>query len=210
MAVWSISINRYYDPTAGQFTSVDPMVILTGEPYSYTGGNPVNAIDSNGMLTFPSWLPGGGVVTNFQNQISGGVKQIADGTYGICFSGGVGFGLGINGQLCLVESGLGRHIGATETVGVGGQSPAAGISVGLQESNATAPSQLAKGFGNVNGSIVIGPDIGITAGVSGIVGNGICNRAIVGGDVNVSLGVKFPIPFSFGGGGSWTWVQTAW
>jgi len=42
-------INRYYDPVTGQFISVDPLVAQTGQPYSYTGGDPVNAIDPSGM-----------------------------------------------------------------------------------------------------------------------------------------------------------------
>lgn len=41
-------INRYYDPVTGQFLSVDPDVARTHEPYVYTGGDPVNAIDPLG------------------------------------------------------------------------------------------------------------------------------------------------------------------
>ena len=46
------AINRYYDPTVGQFTSIDPMVIATGQAYSYTGGDPVNEIDPLGTCVF--------------------------------------------------------------------------------------------------------------------------------------------------------------
>jgi RHS repeat-associated protein len=42
-------INRYYEPTTGQFISVDPDVAETGKPYEYTGDDPVNAIDPNGL-----------------------------------------------------------------------------------------------------------------------------------------------------------------
>ncbi len=51
------SVGRYYDPQSGQFISVDPLVILTGLPYSYTGGNPVNQVDQNGatgQLVYPA------------------------------------------------------------------------------------------------------------------------------------------------------------
>ena len=41
-------VGRYYDPGTGQFLSVDPLVDVTGQPYSYTGGNPVNAKDPTG------------------------------------------------------------------------------------------------------------------------------------------------------------------
>jgi len=42
-------INRYYDPSVGQFISIDPMVIATGQAYSYTGGDPVNMTDPSGQ-----------------------------------------------------------------------------------------------------------------------------------------------------------------
>jgi RHS repeat-associated protein len=40
---------RYYDPTTGQFTTRDPMVAATGEPYTYVSGNPVNGSDPSGL-----------------------------------------------------------------------------------------------------------------------------------------------------------------
>ncbi len=42
-------INRYYDPTTGQFTSVDPLAAKTRSNYGYVSGNPVNATDSIGL-----------------------------------------------------------------------------------------------------------------------------------------------------------------
>jgi RHS repeat-associated protein len=49
-------INRYYDPSTGQFTSVDPDASQTGEPYGYAGGDPVNGADPDGlwMIGLPS------------------------------------------------------------------------------------------------------------------------------------------------------------
>ncbi|MSW77049.1 MAG: hypothetical protein F2828_05265 [Actinobacteria bacterium] len=41
--------NRYYDPTTGVFTSVDPLVGKTGTPYLYAGGNPTTYSDSSGL-----------------------------------------------------------------------------------------------------------------------------------------------------------------
>jgi RHS repeat-associated protein len=71
-------IGRYYDPTTGQFLSVDPLVDETGQPYAYTGDDPVNMVDSLGTITCPSWLGAGcGVVTDVQNGISAGVKAAA-------------------------------------------------------------------------------------------------------------------------------------
>lgn len=42
-------IGRYYDPATGQFLNVDPEVDATGQPYAYTGDNPVNASDPFGL-----------------------------------------------------------------------------------------------------------------------------------------------------------------
>jgi RHS repeat-associated protein len=40
---------RYYDPSTGQFLSLDPAVDLTGEPYGYAADNPLNASDPTGL-----------------------------------------------------------------------------------------------------------------------------------------------------------------
>ncbi|MCL4433254.1 MAG: RHS repeat-associated core domain-containing protein [Actinobacteria bacterium] len=42
-------VNRYYDPSTGQFLSVDPLVGVTDQPYQYVGGDPVNGSDPLGL-----------------------------------------------------------------------------------------------------------------------------------------------------------------
>ena len=42
-------INRYYDPATGQFTSVDPAIADTLQPYAYAAGNPVTSNDPTGL-----------------------------------------------------------------------------------------------------------------------------------------------------------------
>ena len=42
-------IGRYYDPTTGQFQSVDPAVQQTEQAYLYAGDDPVNGIDPLGL-----------------------------------------------------------------------------------------------------------------------------------------------------------------
>ena len=42
------NIGRYYDPSTGQFLSVDPLVDETAQPYAYAGDNPVGAVDPSG------------------------------------------------------------------------------------------------------------------------------------------------------------------
>jgi hypothetical protein len=43
-------IGSYYDPTAGQLITVDPLVDKTGQPYAHVGGNPVKNADLTGDL----------------------------------------------------------------------------------------------------------------------------------------------------------------
>jgi RHS repeat-associated protein len=42
-------VNRYYDPSTGEFLSVDPAVDQTGQPYQYAGDDPVNSADPLGL-----------------------------------------------------------------------------------------------------------------------------------------------------------------
>ena len=49
----SSTVHRYYDPTTGQFLSVDPAVSITGEPYAYVQGDPVNNSDPQGLAPQP-------------------------------------------------------------------------------------------------------------------------------------------------------------
>ncbi|HUY86124.1 MAG TPA: RHS repeat-associated core domain-containing protein [Acidimicrobiales bacterium] len=42
-------INRYYEPSAGQFISVDPLIASTQQPYNYALDNPANLADHLGL-----------------------------------------------------------------------------------------------------------------------------------------------------------------
>ena len=44
---WSL-VGRYYDPATDQFISVDPDVAETGQPYAFTGDDPLDATDPLG------------------------------------------------------------------------------------------------------------------------------------------------------------------
>lgn len=46
-------VHRYYDPQTSQFLTVDPLVEITGQAYSYAGNDPVNGSDPSGLG--PSW-----------------------------------------------------------------------------------------------------------------------------------------------------------
>ena len=45
--------SRYYDPTTGQFLSLDPDVASTGSPYNYSGDDPVMMSDPSGSSPQP-------------------------------------------------------------------------------------------------------------------------------------------------------------
>jgi RHS repeat-associated protein len=69
-------INRYYDPTTGQFMNVDPEVAATGQPYAYAGDDPVDAVDPFGLSWYdPSWLPSVG--NDVLNGAAGAFSPIA-------------------------------------------------------------------------------------------------------------------------------------
>jgi RHS repeat-associated protein len=46
---------RVYDPATAQFLTVDPLVGLTGAPYSYAGDNPLNQSDPTGLDEWEPW-----------------------------------------------------------------------------------------------------------------------------------------------------------
>jgi RHS repeat-associated protein len=50
-------IHRYYDPSAGQFLSIDPLVSQTLQPYGYASSDPTVSTDPSGQSPTP--LPGG-------------------------------------------------------------------------------------------------------------------------------------------------------
>jgi RHS repeat-associated protein len=50
-------INRYYAPWLGQFTSVDPDLADTLQPYAYAGDNPVSGTDPNGLYKGVEYKP---------------------------------------------------------------------------------------------------------------------------------------------------------
>lgn len=65
---------RYYDPATAQFLSRDPLVDRTGDPYGYTGGNPLQFTDPLGLDWLDdmgTWFAGFGDTITF-----GGTREI--------------------------------------------------------------------------------------------------------------------------------------
>lgn len=50
-------VNRYYSPQLGQFTSVDPDLASTLQPYAYAGDNPVTNADPTGLYEAVEYRP---------------------------------------------------------------------------------------------------------------------------------------------------------
>lgn len=70
---------RDYSPATGAFSTVDPMLSATDQPYMYASGDPVTNTDPTGSITCPDWLPGCGAITKAQNGISAAARMWAQG-----------------------------------------------------------------------------------------------------------------------------------
>lgn len=73
---------RYYDSSTGQFLTVDPLVAITGEAYSYAADAPINNVDPSGLdcsLGNPAGCAGnaGGWLYNSAGSITFGSSLIA-------------------------------------------------------------------------------------------------------------------------------------
>jgi RHS repeat-associated protein len=53
---------RYYNPSTGQFVTLDPAIDTTYTPYSYASGNPVNADDPSGKCPWCVAAVIGGII----------------------------------------------------------------------------------------------------------------------------------------------------
>jgi RHS repeat-associated protein len=56
---------RDYNPANGTFTSVDPLLAVSGQPYAYAEANPVSNTDATGAISCPGWICG--TATNLWN-----------------------------------------------------------------------------------------------------------------------------------------------
>lgn len=97
-------VHRYYDPATGQFLSVDPVAALTGTPYAFTGGDPVNGTDPLGL----SFL---GAITGFVKHVVQSkafkITAVVVGVAAIAATGGSAF---------LVEGGIAEGLELLQTL----------------------------------------------------------------------------------------------
>ena len=154
---------RDYDPTTGQFLTVDPAVDTTRQPYAYATNSPLNHSDPLGLATI-----------------------------GGCGGGEAGAWLGGSIQLCpLLTATDDRNgdiqLGGTFTWGFGVFAPVdVGASVTEQVSNARTIEQLGGGFTNVGASA----DLAVGVSGSGFWGDvcGAPGGKVIGGEAGVSVG----------------------
>ena len=111
---------RHYDPTTGQFTTQDPLVAITEEPYGYVNGNPVNRSDPSGL-----WLWDGYCIDirseNCKSPKDDFVAAVeADGQKSACLSGQAYFVFGGGADLCIDYNSEEGWKSARPSVSVGG------------------------------------------------------------------------------------------
>jgi RHS repeat-associated protein len=146
-------INRYYDPTTGQFTSVDPAVDQTETPYAYVNGDPVEKTDPLG-LGVSSWLSGA---------VSGAVNDMfaVDSAIGDSIGNAIGTS-SLARPFLSVGNDIGSSLGSAyygfasahpciaETISAGVQ--IAGVVIAPEE---VGPEELgAAGFGNLTAGVL--------------------------------------------------------
>lgn len=163
---------RYYDPAIDRFLTLDLLTSITHEPYVYSVNNPLNRDDPTGLMT---------------------------GTSGLClnFNGGIDVGGVAAGCVVADQNGL----NLTFTLGGGFQTPAAGISVSYQKSDAVDAKALSGPF------TYIGASGGLkNVGVQYAYGQDCRGNDVHVGEVSVGAGIAPLIEVH--GGVSTTWVIT--
>jgi RHS repeat-associated protein len=148
---------RDYNPATGEFTSVDPALSATDEPYAYTGDNPADSTDPSGLI---------GIGACDSTLVAAGVALLESDCLVVTFNWSTGE----------------FEFGGTTTKGVGLGMVSLGISVGPQFSNANQISDYGGWFGDLGGS---GSLFGAGVGADGFTGLGSCNQQIWGGSLGV-------------------------
>lgn len=79
-------IHRAYDPATGQFLSRDPAVDITGQPYSYAGDDPANAVDPLGLFSLNPFTDGKEAWENIGKvaAVIGGTAVVVGGLAALC------------------------------------------------------------------------------------------------------------------------------
>lgn len=173
------SINRYYDPTTGQFLSVDPIVDVTEQPYAYVNGDPVNGSDPLGL---GFWSDVAKVVTAPVRAEVRGASKVAN--FVVTHKKAIEIGAGIALGVAAAAAGVGAVI---EAAGI-----ASAVTAGATIAEASTGAIVAGLSATAAGSIATYLDSGACAG-----GN---SAACVGRDLG-AVGAATGLIATLGSGG---------
>ena len=155
-------VHRWYDPATAQFTSVDPAVAITQDPYGYVGDSPLDGVD-------PLGLRGLNVFADLADVWDTGVVALTDPAATLQGAEWIG----------------GHTAAATEIVGgatliVGGAVLTEAVAGLLMATTATLASESAIGGieavdVGVHGLLALAPGVGVMLGGAGLSLTGIRN-----------------------------------
>jgi RHS repeat-associated protein len=181
---------REYDPATGQFMSVDPLKVLTDEPYGYAGDDPLNKWDPSGLVFgipgTPSWSEVGGAIGSAASTVGTFVGnhygQIAEGAAAVaCVTEVVG------PVSCLVLAGGAFGASTYQTVSDKCLSSGQKVAGVLLDALGTVPGAQAAGL---EAAGLLGEGAGKTA--LNVLGGVVGGSAIVAGPAVVSAGASGP------------------
>ena len=182
---------RYYDPTTGQFLTVDPLVTTTNAPYTYAGDNPINAADPLGLWSLNPFQD----VGQAWNDTLGKAVHFAYTHPAIA----AGVALGI---ASVATGGAALAVGATWVgVGLGATAVATGAAATFLDAGACAkpgPGRLSACIGASLGGVGALTGLGATAGAGLVVGGVVAEGSIA--DIGLN-GVIAGLSFTSAGAG---------
>ena len=162
---------RYYDPSTGQFFTIDPKVSSNLSPYGYVAGDPINDTDPSGEWGLPGWA------TSAWNATGGRAVHAVQHS-GLCLRNPLGGDNGNGGcqtPLSTTEGGL--ALGAISILATGGVAalPEGGIAAGII-GGVGIGSGLAAAFADAgpcsrgNGEACLAAGLGTVGALGGLAG----------------------------------------
>jgi len=195
------TVHRYYDPTTGEFLTVDPDVAATGQPYYYASGNPVNETDPSGQWSHGYCLSGSAELLALVAAASGTVCAIEN------YQSQPELLTSTSNGLIIKPHNLGDFLTDLDSAvenGLGAVSVTASFYIAFTDSLSAQTGS----FGSYFGSLGIGKYFAVqgTYFYGDGDGNGKCGTTIrggtTGGMIGISAGVALGIPIPVSGGSS--------
>ena len=158
-------VNRYYDPSTGQFLSVDPLVGVTDQPYQYVGGDPVNGSDPLGLCNIfgNCWSEAAHAVTHVAHDVGHFVQH---------HWRGIVTGVGIAAGVLALATG----VGALADVGILGLSASMTEEISIGASLVSGASDLP--------ACIAGNDMSCVGAAGGFLSAGLGGEALFLGDAS--------------------------